>query len=205
MSNRGCPDTVVGNTYWNESFQAKSNKWRLQLVSYSSVISAGCLWCCVWWFILQCCQYMGQYARRRMAGWLVNEQLERIWEEPNVVWFRYYCALCLECLNKPANSRVDKVPADPMARGTTGQGAPVLQNTKIYYRIFRARFLSSKRGQYSEFLLYYLGVTSLIITGEVSITELGAPDRLPIQISTNILSSTNSIPADIWTWSLVNK
>jgi len=61
--------------------------------------------------------------------------------------------MCLECVNKKAKSRVVKVPADPMARGPTGQGAPVLQNNKIYYRIFRAGFLSSNRGQYSESLL----------------------------------------------------
>jgi hypothetical protein len=153
MSNRCCPDTVVGNTCWNESLQAKSNKWRLQLVSYSSLISAVCLWCCVWWFILQCYQYLGQYERRRMVGWLVNEQWERICEEPVVVWFRYYSAMCLECMNKPVNSRFDKVPADPMARGPTGRGSPVLQNTEIYCRIFRAGFLSADRGQYSESLL----------------------------------------------------
>jgi len=153
MSNRCCPDTVVGNTCWNESFQAKSKKWRLQLVSYSSFISAVCLWCCVWWFILQCCQYLGKYEGRRMGVWLMNEQLERIWEEPVVVWLRYYSAMCLECLNKPAKSRVDKVPADPMARGPTGQGTPFLRNNKIYYRIFRTGFVSSNRGQYSESLL----------------------------------------------------
>jgi len=150
MSNLCCPDIVFGNTRWNKSFQAKSNKWRLQLVSYSSFMSAVCLWCCVWWFILQCSQYLGQYERCRMVGWLVNEQLEMIWEGPFVMWFRYYSAMCLECLN---NSRVDKVPADPMAWGPTGRGAPVLQNTEIYCRIFRAGLLSADRGQYSEFLL----------------------------------------------------
>jgi len=41
--------------------------------------------------------------------------------------------------------------------------------------------------------------------GEVSIAEKGAPDQLPTQISRNHLSPTDSIRADIWTWSLANK
>jgi hypothetical protein len=175
MSNRCCQDTVAGNTCWNESFQAKSNKWRLHLLSYSNFISLICLWCCVWRFILQCCQYLGQYLRRRMVAWLVNEQLERIWEEPVVVLFRYYSTVWLECLNKPPNSRIDKVPADPMVWGPTGRGFPILQNTEMYCRIFQAGFLSADRGQCSESVLLYLGVISLIIMRDVSITELEAP------------------------------
>jgi hypothetical protein len=175
MSNRCCPDIVDGNTCWNESFQTKSNKWRLQMVSYSNSRPAVCLWFCVWWFILQCCQYLGPYKRRRMVGWLVNEQLEKIWEEPVLVWFSYYSAMRLECLNEPANIRVDKVPADPTAREPTGQGAPVLQNTEICCRIFRVGFLSVDG--WSVFWIHFIvfGVTSLIIMGEVSITELWGP------------------------------
>jgi len=61
--------------------------------------------------------------------------------------------MCMECLNEPADSRVVKVPADPMARRSTGRGAPVLQSNEIYGRIILVGFISADRGQYSESLL----------------------------------------------------
>ena len=71
----------------------------------------------------------------------------------------------------------------PVWRSRGSGGPPTVHNTKIYW-LYRTDSLLLNSGLYSESLVLYLKVTSLVVTGGgPGYRDAGAPDRLCMLLS----------------------